>query len=161
MIRIQTEPFDPGVEIERARSLNRGAGAVACFVGMVRDHNEGALVTGLTLEHYPGMTEKAIAEIVDEAKGRWDILESIVIHRIGPLRPTDSIVLVIVASAHRRDAFDACAFIMDYLKTRAPFWKKERTASGDRWVEARASDELATERWTTPSNVAPSQKIES
>lgn len=147
VVRVQTAPFDPGAEIERVHAWNPRVGAIACFVGVARDLNDGAEVTGLTLEHYPQMTEKAIGEIVERARKRWEILDTTVIHRVGTLRPTDPIVLVVVASAHRRDAFEACAFIMDFLKTRAPFWKKERTASGERWVEARASDEAAADRW--------------
>jgi molybdopterin synthase catalytic subunit len=134
-IRVQREDFDAGAEM-RALSRDPKVGAVASFVGVVRE-------VGMTLEHYPGMTEKALAGIVEQAKGRWQVLECTVIHRVGPLAPTDQIVLVAVASAHRGDAFSACEFIMDYLKTRAPFWKKE--AAG--WVEARASDDKAAARW--------------
>lgn len=147
VVRVQLAPFDTGAEIERLHAWNPSVGAVACFVGVARDFNDGAEVAGLTLEHYPGMTEKAISEIVERTKTRWKILDITVIHRVGLLRPTDPIVLVIVASTHRHDAFDACAFIMDYLKTRAPFWKKERTVNGDRWVDARDSDEAALSRW--------------
>lgn len=147
IIQVQTAPFDAGAEIERLHASNPRVGAIACFVGVARDLNDGAEVTGLTLEHYPQMTQKAISEIVERAQKRWAILDATVIHRVGTLRPTDPIVLVIVASAHRRDAFEACAFIMDYLKTRAPFWKKERTRDGERWVEARTSDEAAADRW--------------
>jgi molybdopterin synthase catalytic subunit len=147
MVRVQREAFDAGAEMERLRAGNSKIGAIACFVGLVRDINDGAEVKALTLEHYPAMTEKAIGEIVEQAKTRWDIFDTTVIHRVGPLRPADPIVLVIVATEHRRDAFEACAFIMDYLKTRAPFWKREQTAEGGRWVEARASDEQAVERW--------------
>jgi molybdopterin synthase catalytic subunit len=113
----------------------------------VRDINEAAAVKTLTLEHYPGMTEKALAAIVDEAKSRWDVYDALVVHRIGELKPTDQIVLVAVTSAHRGDAFAACEFIMDYLKTRAPFWKKEHTPAGERWVEARTSDDEKAARW--------------
>ncbi len=151
-IAIQRDDFDAGAE---ARALSAGhpaVGAVASFVGLVRDRNDGTAVATMTLEHYPGMTEKAIARIVDEAKGRWDVIDCTVIHRIGELRPTDQIVLVAVASAHRGDAFAACAFIMDYLKTQAPFWKKEATPEGARWVEARASDDAAAARWTPTPN---------
>ena len=115
-------------------------GAIASFVGVVRE-------VVMTLEHYPGMTEKALRGIVEEARGRWQVMDCTVIHRYGPLQPTDQIVLVAVASAHRGDAFAACEFIMDYLKTRAPFWKKEETAEGARWVEAKASDDRAAQRW--------------
>jgi molybdopterin synthase catalytic subunit len=120
---------------------------VASFIGVVRDVNDGSAVGEMTLEHYPGMTEKSIEEIVTQARGRWQVLDALVIHRVGKLRPTDQIVLVIVTSAHRGDAFAACEFIMDYLKTRAPFWKKEQTGEGARWVEARATDDIAAERW--------------
>ena len=145
-VRVQTQDFDVSAEIAALRGGNPGIGAVASFIGIVRDVNEGA-VAEMTLEHYPGMTERAIEEIVVQARGRWDILDALVIHRVGTLKPTDQIVLVIVTSGHRGDAFAACEFIMDYLKTRAPFWKKERTPSGERWVEARASDDIAAERW--------------
>ncbi len=134
-VSVQREDFDAGAEM-RALSRDPKVGAVASFVGVVRE-------VGMTLEHYPGMTEKALQKIVDEAKGRWQVLDCTVIHRFGTLEPTDQIVLVAVASAHRGDAFAACEFIMDYLKTRAPFWKKE--AAG--WVEARAADDQAAERW--------------
>ncbi|MBX3664856.1 MAG: molybdopterin synthase catalytic subunit MoaE, partial [Burkholderiales bacterium] len=134
-------------EIAAMRRGNPKIGAVASFVGVVRDVNEGDSVAKMTLEHYPGMTEKSIAAIIDEARGRWQVLDALVIHRIGTLKPTDQIVLVIVASAHRGDAFAACEFIMDYLKTRAPFWKKEITPQGGRWVEARGADDKAAERW--------------
>ena len=122
-------------------------GAVASFVGLVRDANDGAGVAKMTLEHYPGMTERSLAEIVEQARGRWDVMDATVIHRVGELQPGDNIVLVVVASAHRGDAFAACEFIMDYLKTRAPFWKKEETAAGSRWVDARESDDRAAEKW--------------
>lgn len=147
VVRVQAAPFDPGAEIARMHAGNPRVGAVVCFVGVARDLNDGAEVTELTLEHYPGMTENALDEIVEQAKGRWQILDASVIHRIGALRPTEPIVLVVVASAHRCDAFEACAFIMDYLKTQAPFWKKERTPTGERWVATRASDEAAANRW--------------
>jgi molybdopterin synthase catalytic subunit len=122
-------------------------GAVASFIGVVRDLNEGDRVSELTLEHYPGMTEAALEKIVAEARSRWDIYDALVIHRVGRMQPTDQIVLVVVTSAHRGEAFAACEFLMDYLKTRAPFWKKEQTGQGSRWVEARESDDLAAERW--------------
>ena len=146
-VRIQTADFDAGAEIAALRRGNPAVGAVASFVGVVRDVNEGDAVAEMTLEHYPGMTEKSIGEIVTQAKGRWQVLDALVIHRIGSLRPTDQIVLVVVASAHRGDAFAACEFIMDYLKTRAPFWKKEQAGQGARWVEAREADDVAAERW--------------
>ena len=146
-VRIQIEDFDTGAEIAALRRGNPKIGAIASFIGVVRDINEGGVVSEMTLEHYPGMTEKSIEDIVTQARGRWDILEALVIHRVGKLKPTDQIVLVVVTSAHRGDAFAACEFIMDYLKTRAPFWKKEQTGAGARWVDARASDDIAAERW--------------
>ena len=146
-IRIQTEDFDVGAELARLREGDARVGAVASFVGLVRDRNDGSGVSEMTLEHYPGMTEKALAAIVEEAEQRWTIYNSVVIHRVGPLHPCDQIVLVAVSSAHRGEAFDACEFIMDYLKTRAPFWKREETPEGGRWVDARESDEGAAERW--------------
>ena len=146
-VRIQNEDFDVGREIASLRAANPQVGAVASFVGVVRDVNDGSSVATMTLEHYPGMTEKAIGKIIDEARGRWQIYDSLVIHRIGTLAPLDQIVLVAVTSAHRGDALAACEFIMDYLKTQAPFWKKEKTPDGARWVEARASDDQAAERW--------------
>ncbi len=147
MVRVQHEAFDAGVEIARLREGDRRVGAVAVFIGTVRDINDDASVSTLTLEHYPGMTEKALTAIVDEAKSRFDVYEIGVIHRVGELAPTDPIVFVGVTSAHRGTAFDACRFVMDYLKTKAPFWKKERTSQGERWVEARASDDDAALRW--------------
>jgi len=146
-VRVQHEDFDVGREIARLRAGNPRIGAVASFVGIVRDLNDGASVAGMTLEHYPGMTERSIARIIEEAKSRWDIFDALVIHRIGTLAPLDQIVLVVVTSAHRGDAFAACEFLMDYLKTRAPFWKKESTEAGPRWVEARATDDEAASRW--------------
>ena len=146
-VRIQTADFDAGAEITALRRGNPKIGAVASFVGVVRDVNDGGAVVEMTLEHYPGMTERAIEEIVAQARARWKVLDARVIHRVGTLRPTDQIVLVAVASSHRGDAFAACEFIMDFLKTRAPFWKKEETGETARWVEARESDELAAERW--------------
>jgi molybdopterin synthase catalytic subunit len=146
-VRVQTGDFDIGAEVLKLRRGNPKIGAIACFVGLVRDINENSAVVELTLEHYPGMTEKALADIVEQAKRRWDILDAVVVHRVGTLKPTDQIVLVIVASAHRGSAFSACEFIMDYLKTRAPFWKKEQTERGKRWVEARDSDDDTAQRW--------------
>ena len=133
------------------RDGNRSVGAVAAFIGTVRDVNADASVSSMTLEHYPGMTEKALTAIVDDAKARWDIVGALVIHRVGALKPADQIVLVAVSSEHRGEAFAACEFIIDYLKTRAPFWKKEETAGGARWVEARASDDDAAARWRSPT----------
>ena len=149
-VRIQVEDFDVGAEVARLRHANPKVGAVASFVGVVRDLNEGDRVARMTLEHYPGMTEQAIEAIVAEARTRWDIIDVAVVHRVGELKPTDQIVLVVVAAAHRGEAFAACEFVMDYIKTRAPFWKKEETPQGSRWVEARASDDEAADRWTPP-----------
>ena len=146
-VKIQTADFDVSAEIAALRRNNPKVGAVASFVGVVRDINDGGTVAQMTLEHYPGMTEKAIEEIIGQAKGRWDIRDALVIHRVGTLKPADQIVLVVVTSGHRGDAFAACEFIMDYLKTRAPFWKKEQTGKGTRWVEARQADDVAAERW--------------
>jgi molybdopterin synthase catalytic subunit len=146
-VRIQSEDFDAGREIAALRRGNPGIGAIASFIGVVRDVNGSERIAEMTLEHYPGMTEKSIAGIVDQAKSRWSIFDALVVHRIGLLKPLDQIVLVGVTGAHRGDAFAACEFIMDYLKTRAPFWKKEQTVEGERWVEARASDDTAAERW--------------
>ena len=139
-ISVQKEDFELGREIQSLSKRSQSIGAVASFVGLVRD-------VPMTLEHYPGMTERAIAKIAEEAKGRWQVMDCTVIHRYGALEPNDQIVMVAVASAHRGDAFAACEFIMDYLKTQAPFWKKEQTAEGARWVEAKASDDQAAERW--------------
>ncbi len=146
-VRVQTEDFDAGAEIARLREGNPKVGAVAAFVGVARDVNDGTAVGALSLEHYPGMTEKALERIVVEAHARWRIIDALVIHRVGSLKPTDQIVLVAVTSGHRGDAFQACEFIMDYLKTRAPFWKKEVTPEGARWVEARSSDDDFAARW--------------
>lgn len=146
-VRIQAADFDVSAEIAALRRNDPRVGAVASFVGVVRDANDGDTVAEMTLEHYPGMTEKSIEEIVGQAKGRWQVYEALVIHRIGTLKPLDQIVLVVVTSAHRGDAFAACEFIMDYLKTRAPFWKKEQVGKGARWVEARETDDIAAERW--------------
>jgi molybdopterin synthase catalytic subunit len=146
-VRVQEADFDLGAELAALRAGDARVGALASFVGLVRDMNDGAGVSEMTLEHYPGMTEKALEEIVVEAKSRWDIYNSLVIHRVGPLKPCDQIVLVAVTSAHRGEAFAACEFIMDYLKTRAPFWKREQTADGARWVDARDKDDSAAERW--------------
>ena len=147
-VRVQQEDFDVGAEVSRMRLARRDIGAVAVFIGQVRDLNEGAGVDAMTLEHYPGMTEKSLQDIVAQATSRWNIFDALVIHRVGVLLPTDQIVLVIVTGAHRGEAFKACEFIMDYLKTEAPFWKKEQTESGARWVDARDSDDAAKLRWT-------------
>ncbi|MEZ5660506.1 MAG: molybdopterin synthase catalytic subunit MoaE [Burkholderiaceae bacterium] len=147
IVRVQSADFDLGAEVRALHARDPRVGAIASFVGTVRDINEGDGVSEMTLEHYPGMTEKALTEICEQAADRFDIYDSLVIHRVGPLRPCDQIVLVAVVSAHRGQAFAACEFIMDFLKTRAPFWKKEQTAKGARWVEARDSDDSAAARW--------------
>ena len=147
-VRVQTGDFDIGAEIAAMRRGNPKVGAVASFIGVVRDLNESDRVAEMTLEHYPGMTEKALEKMIAEARSRWEIYDALIIHRVGTLKPGDQIVLVVVTGAHRGEAFQACEFLMDYLKTRAPFWKKERTAAGVRWVEARESDDAAAERWS-------------
>ena len=147
-IRIQQADFDLTTEITNLRKGDLQVGAITSFVGTVRDMNEGSAVNAMTLEHYPGMTEKALEDIVSEAKARWDIRDALVIHRIGPLMPADQIVLVAVTSAHRGESFLACEFIMDYLKTAAPFWKKEETPTGSKWVDARVTDDAAMARWS-------------
>ena len=146
-IKVQTEPFDSSAIQDELRADNPAIGAVVSFIGLMRDMNEGDLVATMTLEHYPGMTEKALEAIVGEADARWDLMGIRVVHRVGDLLPLDPIVLVAVASAHRGEAFQACEFIIDYLKTRAPFWKKEKTLEGERWVDARHSDDEAEGRW--------------
>ena len=146
-VRVQAQPFDVGREIAALTEGRTDVGAVANFVGLVRDGNDGHSINAMTLEHYPGMTEKALEDICSQAHGRWNLIDSRVIHRVGTLRPGEAIVLVAVSSAHRGEAFAACEFIMDYLKTRAPFWKKEDTPEGTRWVEARTSDDHAAGRW--------------
>ncbi len=151
MIRVQESVFDAGVEQRALLEGRSDIGAVVSFTGLVRDFNERPEVQALTLEHYPGMTEAALGEIVEQAESRWPLQGVTVIHRIGRLAPADPIVLVVVASAHRRAAFEACDFIMDYLKTRAPFWKKEHTASGDYWVSERDGDHHDARRWEMSS----------
>ncbi len=146
-VRVQTADFDLAQEIAALRAHDPRVGAVVTFIGTVRDVNEDAHVLQMTLEHYPGMTEKALEAIVAQARQRFDVYDALVIHRVGELRPSDQIVLVAVTSAHRGEAFDACRFIIDYLKTEAPFWKKEQTPQGDRWVDARATDDEAAARW--------------
>jgi molybdopterin synthase catalytic subunit len=146
-VRVQQADFDLNAELTALRAGDARVGALASFVGLVRDVSHGMGVSEMTLEHYPGMTEKALEAIVAEAKTRWDIYATLVIHRFGPLRPCDQIVLVAVTSAHRGEAFAACEFIMDYLKTKAPFWKREVTADGAHWVDARESDDSAAARW--------------
>ena len=146
-VSVQEADFDLSTEVRALTAGEFSAGAVASFVGLVRDNNDGSGVADMTLEHYPGMTEKALKEIVAKAGERWELLGVRVIHRVGHLMPGEQIVLVIVSSPHRGNAFAACEFIMDYLKTQAPFWKKESTAAGGRWVDARDSDESALEKW--------------
>lgn len=146
-VTIQTEPFDLGAEVAALRAGDPGVGAVCAFLGTVRDVNDGEAVATLELEHYPGMTERAIDAMIDEAARRFDIRGVRIIHRVGVLQPQDPIVLVAVTSAHRGQAFQACEFLMDYLKTQAPFWKKEQTPHGTRWVDARVSDDAALARW--------------
>jgi molybdopterin synthase catalytic subunit len=149
-IKVQEHDFDISLETAELRGRSgAGVGAVALFVGTVRDMNDGASVSTMTLEHYPGMTEKSLLAICEKAQARWRIFEPLVIHRVGELKTMDQIVLVAVASAHRGDAFAACEFIMDYLKTDAPFWKKEQTPDGARWVDARVSDDHALRKWQT------------
>lgn len=150
-VRVQEADFDLGIELTAVRAGDPRVGALASFVGLVRDMNDGAGVSEMTLEHYPGMTEKALEAIVAEARDRWEIYNALVIHRVGPLKPCDQIVLVAVTSSHRGEAFAACEFIMDYLKTRAPFWKREATADGARWVDARDADDSAALRWHVPA----------
>ncbi|MGC4393970.1 molybdenum cofactor biosynthesis protein MoaE [Hydrogenophaga sp. T2] len=146
-VRIQTADFDLSTEVALLRLQDKGVGAVCSFLGTVRDRNDGQSVSAMELEHYPGMTEKAIEAMIDQAFERFDILGARVIHRVGPLQPLDQIVLVVVSSAHRGQSFQACEFLMDYLKTQAPFWKKEQTPEGARWVDARVSDDAALARW--------------
>ena len=147
-VRIQIDDFDLGQEVTSMRLAGQAnIGALVSFVGQVRDINDGDTISALTLEHYPEMTEKALAAIENEAKLRWDIIDSLIIHRVGTLKPLDQIVMVAVSSAHRGEAFKACEFIMDYLKTSAPFWKKEVTKQGERWVEANVADDEAKKRW--------------
>jgi len=144
---VQAADFDLGAEVAALRDGNRGVGAVCSFIGTVRDRNDGSDVASMELEHYPGMTEKAIEAMIDEEHRRFDILGARVIHRIGLLQPLDQIMMVAVISAHRSQSFQACEFLMDYLKTQAPFWKKERTPEGARWVDARVTDDAALARW--------------
>jgi molybdopterin synthase catalytic subunit len=146
-IAVQTEDFDVNAEMQRLRHNNAAIGAVTAFVGLVRDINDGDRVATMTLEHYPGMTEKSLADIAEQAQQRWQLQGITIIHRVGRLNPTEQIVLVLTASAHRQAAFASAEFIMDYLKSQAPFWKKEETPQGARWVDARESDETALTRW--------------
>jgi len=153
-VTVQAADFDLGAEVAALRAADPGVGAVAAFVGTVRDRNDGQGVTAMELEHYPGMTEQSIEAMIDEAMRRFDIRAARIVHRVGPLAPLDQIVLVAVTSAHRGAAFQACEFLMDYLKTQAPFWKKETTPDGARWVDARVSDDAALARWGIRSDNA-------
>jgi molybdopterin synthase catalytic subunit len=146
-VRVQTADFDLTAEVAALRAENPKIGAVVCFVGTVRDLSEGEGVSAMELEHYPGMTEKALDRIAEEARRRWPGSHVLIVHRVGKLLPLDQIVLAAATAAHRHDAFAACEFVMDYLKTQAPFWKKETTATGERWVDARVSDDAALARW--------------
>ena len=150
MIKVQLQPFDVGAEYAALKAWRKDVGGIALFVGSVRDVSGGDEVSAMTLEHYPGMTEAALAEIEAEAYGRWPLQDALIIHRHGKLLPGEDIVLVITASAHREAAFQACEFLMDWLKTKAPFWKLEEGKTGTRWVEAKASDDMATARWNKP-----------
>jgi molybdopterin synthase catalytic subunit len=154
-VRVQTADFDSGREIAALRAGDARIGAVASFIGVVRDLNDGDQVSTLFLEHYPGMTERELEKICAEARMRWNVYDTLVVHRVGELRPTDQIVLVVVTGAHRGEAFAACEFIMDYLKTRAPFWKREETPQGVRWVEARTTDDDTAARWNDPEPPSP------
>jgi molybdopterin synthase catalytic subunit len=155
-VRVQKADFDISTEVAALRAQNPKVGAVACFVGTVRDLNEGSAVETMELEHYPGMTEKSLEAIAAQARERWPGSDVLIVHRIGKLKPLDQIVLVATTAMHRADAFESCAFVMDYLKTQAPFWKKEKTEAGERWVDARESDDSALARWGveagTPGN---------
>jgi molybdopterin synthase catalytic subunit len=146
-VRVQQDDFDLGAEVARLRAGDPRIGAVVSFIGTVRDMNEGASVAELELEHYPEMTERSLQGIVEQARARWPLYGALVVHRVGPMQPMEQIVLVAVSSAHRGEAFAACEFIMDYLKTEAPFWKKEQTPEGARWVDARSSDDKAKAKW--------------
>jgi molybdopterin synthase catalytic subunit len=147
-VRVQEADFDISAEVAALRADNPKVGAVACFIGTVRDLNEGRAVETMELEHYPGMTEKSLQKIADDARERWPGSDVLIVHRVGKLLPLDQIVLVATTAAHRGEAFESCAFVMDYLKTQAPFWKKEKTGDGEKWVDARESDHAATERWS-------------
>ena len=152
MIKVQREDFDTGTELEALSAGRRNVGAVAAFIGLVRDLAEGNDIAAMTLEHYPGMTERQLGALEAEARGRWQLDEVLIVHRYGRLEPGDRIVLCAATSAHRQDAFEACAFLMDWLKTKAPFWKLEETPEGERWVKARDSDDEAAARWNAPSS---------
>ena len=154
MIKVQREDFDIGAELGAFTAGRTDVGGVASFVGLVRDMAGGAKVGAMTLEHYPAMTERKLAEIEAEAQRRWPLLASLIIHRYGRLEPGERIVLVATASPHRQAALESCAFLIDWLKTKAPFWKLEETAGGPQWVDARDSDDVAAERWSPPRRVA-------
>jgi molybdopterin synthase catalytic subunit len=147
IVRVQTADFDLAAEVGLLRAQDARIGAVVTFLGTVRDMNEGATVAEMELEHYPGMTEQALQKIVAQAEARWPLYGALVVHRVGPLKPLEQIVLVACSAAHRGEAFAACEFIIDYLKTEAPFWKKEQTPEGARWVDARVSDDTARAKW--------------
>ena len=149
-VRVQLEDFDLAAELAGLTRGNRSVGGVVSFVGLVRDMAGGTPITAMTLEHYPGMTERTLAEIEAEARRRWPLEEALIIHRHGRLAPGDQIVLVATASAHRQAAFEACHFLIDWLKTQAPFWKLEDGPAGSRWVEARDGDDIAAARWSAP-----------
>lgn len=146
-VSVQSEDFDLAAEYQQLRKISASTGAIVQFVGLMRDLNEGDQVRGMFLEHYPGMTEKSLSAIINKAESRWPLIGVRLIHRVGQLTPEDQIVMVMVASQHRQAAFEACNFIMDFLKTRAPFWKKETTKNGERWLDAKDSDQQAAERW--------------
>jgi molybdopterin synthase catalytic subunit len=152
VIRVQQEDFDAGVEIARITHGNHAVGGVCSFIGLVRDIAGGEKIDSMELEHYPGMTEKELTRIEAEAKDRWPLEDTLIIHRYGPLAPGDQIVLVVAASAHRKAAFEACEFLIDFLKTKAPFWKKEGTGDGAQWVEAKDEDDRAAEKWEKAEN---------
>ena len=154
MIRVQEADFDVGTELARLAAGDRSVGGIACFVGLVRDMAEGSAVAAMTLEHYPGMTQRMLGEIEAEARQRWPLADCLIIHRFGRLEPGDRIVLVATASAHRSAALESCAFLIDWLKTKAPFWKLEETPSGEsQWVESRESDDAAAERWRRDGSI--------
>ncbi len=152
MIRVQKEAFDTAVELAALRQQRQDIGGTVIFVGTVRELSDGAQVSTMTLEHYPGMTEKALADIDDEAHRRWPLLDTLIIHRFGRLAPGDDVVLVIATSSHREAAFEACHFLIDWLKTKAPFWKLEGGPAGDNWVAAKSSDDKSAARWEKPAS---------
>jgi len=158
MIRVQEKPFDPAAELARFAADRRDVGGIAVFVGRVREHDGELPILAMTLEHYPGMTERMLERLEAEARRRWPLLEVLVIHRVGRMEPGEPIVLVATAAAHRRAAFEACEFLIDWLKTRAPFWKFEETPTGGRWVEARATDDEAAARWERKPS--PAEEVE-